>query len=268
MRWSILTALVGIGTMACGTEKADSLAEIGWQLDYRDFTDPATAPDLRGCDNQPAVQVGPAYRPIAKVRILIKDPEGQVAGVDREYDCAQGVNGERLPVRGIVIQEYELTVEAKAADGTVLYRYENPSYDLTASPSETYTLQAATGELGFFPRYDQSLTCPATVAKMRYTLFKNSPTGPESTPTVSGVSEPACEQGFNGLESKSLVIREIPVSIEPGSFQTYNDYKLRLEALNAGDGVVSCVTNPFRSVRPGNHSIAGDESLSPGSSCP
>ena len=70
------------------------------------------------------------------------------------------------------------------------------------------------------------------------------------------------------FQSSELYIRGIPVEIEAGSYQTYNDFKLRLEALDAGDNVLHCRTNTSRSVRPGNNSVGGDESLSPGSSCP
>ena len=82
------------------------------------------------------------------------------------------------------------------------------------------------------------------------------------------MADPACDQGLSGPESRELYIRGIPVTIEPGSFQTSNDFKLKLEALNSGNSVVYCGTNSSRPVRPGNDSLSSDESLNPGSSCP
>jgi hypothetical protein len=102
---------------------------------------------------------------------------------------------------------------------------------------------------------------------MRYRLYKTGSMGPDTTPSVDGIMSPACDDGLGGREANTLFIRGIPVVIEPGTAQTYNAYKLELEALDAGGGVTDCVINPARTVRPGDNSIVDDESLSPGA-CP
>jgi hypothetical protein len=266
MRQLVILSFV-ISLLACGTESSASVAEIGWLFNYKDYTDATKPDDIRGCDNQPASASGPAYDAITTMHVLIVDPAGQVAGVNREYACDLGTGDKRIPIRGIAKQEYKLTLEAKNAGGDVLYRYTLDKYDISTLQSESYNMPTATGELHFFPRFQSSLTCPNDVAKLRYSLYKKTNGTPDTAASVTGVAEPACEQGFSGLSTKELSIRGIPVVIEPGSYQTYNDFELELEALSASDSVLHCRKNPSRTVRPGNNSVGGDESLSPGA-CP
>ncbi len=267
----ILSAtLISLAIAACGSDDtSNDVAEVGWSFNYRDFTNDAAPDDLRGCDNRPdGGNAIPPYNAITKVRVLITDPAGQVPGMDQEYDCAQGIGGDRLPVRGLVLQEYALTIEAKNATGTVLYRIVKPTWDLTSFKSESFELPTATGEFHTFPRYDGALTCPAEIVTMRYALYsKNSDGTFATTPVASGVLSPACEQGFSGYTSLELIIREVPVTIANGTFQTYNAFRMAVAALNGSDQVLYCATDTNRTVRPGNDSLGGDLTMLSATSC-
>jgi hypothetical protein len=260
----LVLLLFCVATVACGSETAEDVAQIGWMFNYRDYTNTSKPDDMRGCDNQPANQIDQAYDAIAAVHVAIVDPTGQVPGIDKEYDCSLGYGDKRVSIRGIVKQAYNLTVEARTASGVVLYATRLENYDLTTMQSDTYTLPTSTGELHFFPRYQGSLTCPSNVTQLRYSLFKKAAGNTDTNASVTGVADPACEQGL----SRELYIRGIPVTIEAGTFQTSNDFKLKLEALDSGNSVVYCGINSSRAVRPGNDSLNSDESLNPGSSCP
>ncbi|MBI5511166.1 MAG: hypothetical protein HY903_20590 [Deltaproteobacteria bacterium] len=258
-RWLSLCSTLA----ACGTESAASIAEIGWTFNYKDYTDSTKPDDLRGCNNQAAIPdtSAPPYDAISKVHVLIKDPQGQVPGVDQEYDCGIGMDG-RVPVRGIVRQTYSLTLEAKNAAGVVLYRFVEPKLDLTGFISTTYQMPTATGELAFYPTFPGADPCPSAVANILIQASNND--FPDLT--TETLSQPACEQGFSGLQPRQIYLRALPVTIDTDTFKTFNPFTLTLKAQDSGNAALYCATVAARPVRPGNNSLGGNVNLS--SSCP
>jgi hypothetical protein len=252
----VLLAICG----ACGGEDA-ALAEIGWQFDYRDPTDTDAAAMPRDCANQPAVNPGPAYRAIDEVRVLIEDAEGQVPGSDHSHRCSLGYGGKRIEIAGLVKQNFNFALEAKAGDGTVLYRHPQNGFDeinLAVFSEQTYSLVPAVGELHFFPTFNGSLTCPGDVATVDYALFADG----QSEPSVTGTANPACDAGL----ASELFIRDIPVTLDDPR-ETYNLFRLRLTGKNAGGAVTYCGTNAARVVHLGDNSIGGNENLATAATC-
>ncbi len=258
---ALLAALL-LSTAGCGDSDGNVQAKVGWRFDYADYKDDTAAADLRDCSNAPAVAREPPYSPIAKVRVALEDPEGQVPGSDEEHNCPLGIDGKLVPIAGLVRQLFTFTIEAKTAAGAVLYRYTQPEFDLGSYSEETYTLPTATGEIHFFPTFAGNLTCPPDVSSIAYTLYAEG----ASTPTMTGVQSPACESSGTGPQSRELVIREIPVVLT-SSRATYNLYRLVLEARNSGGAVLHCAVNGGRVVRLGDNALGGNESLQPGP-CP
>lgn len=260
--------LTALTLSACGGETPPSVADFGWTFNYRDWTKPncaesdsvaCTDDDFRGCDNAPEFNTGPAYPAVDKVRVHIFDPLGQIQPLDREYECNAGVGGTKVPIRGLPLRSYTVELEAKAADGTVLYRYLQEDVDLTSKPSEVLELGAATGELNFTPGFagNDSGVCPDDADTVRYTV-----TNDEDEVLLEGSSD-ACE----GVFTNDLYIREIPTEPSPGVGGSFlvNTYNLRLEGLS-GETVNYCV-DVTRSVAPGNNNARNNETLSAGA-CP
>jgi hypothetical protein len=138
------------------------------------------------------------------------------------------------------------------------------AFDLSADVDELFTMQANVGELDFSPTYAGSFNCAANVATLRYKLYQNGPNGPSATPTVEG-SVPACE---GGLVTR-LYIRDVPVAPTPGANDNWlqTTYRVVIEALDGGGGVLHCRDNPSRTVRPGRSVNTTSESMNPGA-CP
>ncbi|MEE8409678.1 MAG: hypothetical protein V3T05_08735 [Myxococcota bacterium] len=268
----ILLALSIVAMLAACGDQPSPVAEIGWRFDYKDYRDADAAEDLRACDNAPPSHVGPAYSPIETVTINIQDPERQVPGIDNKvFQCAQGTSGDRVPIRGIVKQIYELTIEAKSAGGAVLYRYEDAEFDLSTEVAKTFVLDTATGELSFFPTYDGRDDCPAGVDNVSYALYQIDDGTPATDPTVKGVLPQACvADGLGNMIPKKLFIREIPVDVDPIDGQQFVSFRLLIEARDgsASNNVLHCV-DENRSVRPGNSSVtmSNNAILMPGT-CP
>jgi hypothetical protein len=246
---------------ACGGEDATQ-AKIGWRFDYKDPTDTAAPTDDRNCTNEPPVNPGPPYRAIDKVRVFIEDAEGQVPGSDQAHKCSLGYGDERVKIGGLVLQNFNFVLEAKANDDTVLYRYPQSGVaeiNLAVFSEQTYALVPAVGELNFFATYDGNLSCPGDVASLDYSLFRQG----ETTATLTGTWAPACETGL----SREIFIRDIPIVLDDPR-ETYNVYRLVLAAKNAGGAIVYCGENAGRVVRLGNNSLGGNEDLALATSCP
>lgn len=251
-------------SFACGTTEGEALAEISWRFDYADPSDPGAPADIRDCSNVRANNPGPDYPTITKVRVALTDPEGMVQGIDIEHNCALGYDGKRVPIQGVVMQMYDMVLEAKSADGTVLYRYTEEDYNLEQkrAPDPTYTLETATGELHFFPRFNGSLTCPSGVVSFRTSMYRKEDGVVPETPTLVLDHEPACEMGA----SRELFVRGLPVILQ-NSIETFNNYLMVVEALGASDNTLHCGINRSRNVRLGDNSLGADEDLGPGT-CP
>ena len=260
MRFVITLSLCSV-LLGCEGDKVDAMAKIRWQIDYSDPSDDARVPDLRNCDNQPTPAVVPLYRAIANVHLVIVDPEGQVPGIDNDFPCAQGYGGKFVPIMGLAKQVFALTLEAETADGTVLYRYTNKSYDVTAFREDTFVLTPTTGEVVFYPEFDGSSECPTDVVAIDYTMYRYD-TDLETTPTVTGILDPACTGGF----TNEVLVREVPV-IQDDPRRTYNSFKLVLEAKSASGATLHCGINESRVVHPGVQRLGGDETLLAGT-CP
>jgi hypothetical protein len=261
----LFTVLVCAVLGACGANpNANSVGEIGWAFDYRDWTNNnlnAAPSEPRDCANQPAANPGPAYDAIKKVRLLLEDPDGQIPGADVTFNCGEGYQG-RVSIVGVTRAVYAMRLEALTATNEVVYLHEDPAFDLSAGVDELFTLKAAVGELDFNPTFAGSLSCAAGVQTLRYKLFQNGPNGPSTTPTLEG-SVPACDSGL----VTRLYIHDVPVAPTPGANDNWQQttYRVLIEALDAGGSVLHCRDNPSRTVRPGKWVNTTSESLSPGS---
>ena len=248
-----------------GSASSNSVGEVSWTLDYRDWTKDTQA-DARDCTNTPTIQVGPTYSAIDQVRILVEDPEGQVPGIDREFDCASGYDSAWVDLVGLVHQDYELTLEAKSTSGAILYKHGPSAVTLDGSLDETFTLQAATGELRFFPMVnsDSSFACPSGVENLRYSFY--------AMDEASSVAEEATLTGTmaacaNGILDE-IYIREIPSEPKSSNETAYlpSSYKMVLELLNSSDAVLYCGSST-RFISPGDSNLSQNENLSSGA-CP
>jgi len=258
MRAALL--LILSSSLACGTTEGESLADLSWRFDYADPTE-AGASEIRDCSNVRTNNPGPAYPVIDKVHLTLVDPEGMVQGVDTEYACDLGYRGKRVGIQGVVLQTYELTLEAKSADGTVLYRYQDDEYDLSDGYREDdLTLPTATGEIHFFSSFNGDLACPGNVASIRTTLFRKVGGVAPDEDTLTLTHTPACESGF----SSEVFVRALPVFFE-NPLQTFNDYKMVVEALDGAGDTRHYGINQNRIVRLGDNSLGANESLAPGS---
>ncbi len=262
----ILPAVLALAALSCGNELPPTAAQLGWTLNYRDWTKVncvdeqtsfCTNDDFRACDNKPLFNAGPTYDAIDKVRINLKDPDGQVPPFDTEFECEQGMDSTKAPIRGITMQSYTLTMEAKAADGTVLYRYIEEEFDLSSSRSEVFELGAATGELNFSPSYagSDSGSCPSDADTLRYTFSKSG----EDEPVLTGTTS-ACDDTL----TQELFLRKIPTAPTPGRNDSFalDNYSLRLEGLSGTD-VVYC-SDSVRPVGPGDNNFRQNQTLSSG----
>ncbi|MDP7038919.1 MAG: hypothetical protein QGI45_07165 [Myxococcota bacterium] len=248
-----------------GSASSNSVGEVSWTLDYRDWTKDTQA-DARDCSNTPATQVGPTYSAIDQVHILVEDPEGQVPGIDREFDCASGYDSAWVDLVGLVHQDYELTLEAKSASGAILYKHGPSVVTLDGSLDETFTLQAATGELRFFPMVnsDSSFACPSGVENLRYSFY--------AMDEASSVAEEATLTGTmaacaNGILDE-IYIREIPSEPKSSNETAYlpSSYKMVIELVNSSETVLYCGSST-RFISPGDSNLSQNENLSSGA-CP
>ncbi|MBJ80977.1 MAG: hypothetical protein CMH60_06645 [Myxococcales bacterium] len=260
-------AILLCASMGCGggSASSNSVGAISWTFDYRDWTeDLSAAPaDARTCSNTPATQVGPTYSAIDMVRVLVADPEGQVPGIDREFSCASGYDSAWVDLVGLVHQDYELTLEAKSASGAVLYRHGPSVVTLDGSLDETFNLQAATGELRFYPMVnnDTSFACPSGVETLRYSFYAMDEASNVAEETSLTGSMTACANGI--LEE--VYIREIPSNPTAGNNDSYlpTSYKMVIEMLNSSDSVLHCGSST-RFISPGNSNLNQNENLSSG----
>jgi len=255
MRYFLTLALgcLFAGTVGCGTDdNAGVVAEIGWRLNYQTWTVPdnvESVEDLRDCENQPDTNYAQPYRSIAAVGVKVEDALRQVEGMERDYDCSAGFGGKRIDVKGLIRQMYELTIEAKDEDGTVLYEHFEPELDLTTLHTKTYELRAATGELWTYPMLTGDITCPAGVDTVRWSLFREIEDAPgtfETEATLTG-SQSACTMS----QFREVIIRRIPSYPVEGAEggHTGTKYKVKLEVLTGT--TVSYCTTVNRSIKPG-----------------
>ncbi len=254
---NVFLALAGmicpLTLMSCGGGSSDdsTVARIEWRINYGDWTDPNAEAEIRGCNNQPAVNAGPAYDTIAKVHVLIADPEGQIPGFDQELDCSQGVDGAELATQGIVRQNWDVTISALTEDDFLLYQYAEEAVDMTTLRTYLWDLKAMTSETSFFPRFDGSLECPEDVSEVRWSLFMNDLSTPAETANVTG-GQAACDT-FGVVDE--IILRNVPVDPQPGANAGFvpSTYKLVLEGLDEGGAVTWCTTETARVFRPGKN---------------
>jgi hypothetical protein len=276
-----IVVAVGLASLlaACSDESSGG-SEIGWQLDYRDFTDDQAVEDIRDCSNAPSNDPEVPYDPISTVRVSVQDPAQQVPGIDQEVDCARGEGGSRFELVGLVRQSYELVLEAKTAAGVVLYRYRDPDFDLSSEVITTVVMPTVTGEIAFTPVYAgrPDYTCPAAEpSTLRYTLYMKDDTGAiGSEPVLAGTQSAVCaDDGFGNRQAKELVIRQLPTNVQEGT-RPYVELRAVIEALDAGGDAMHCVdldgsdaSHRLLAVRPGRSRLtsSSDPTMDPGD-CP
>ena len=254
---NVFLALLGmifpLSLMSCGGGSSDdsTVARIEWRINYGDWTDANAEAEIRTCTNQPAVNAGPAYDDIAKVHVLIADPEGQIPGFDQELDCSKGSDGAELAIQGIVRQNWDVTISALTADNFLLYQYAEEGVDMTTLRSYQWDLKAMTSETSFFPRFAGSLECPADVSEVRWSLYMNDMSTPSETAAVTG-GQTACDT-FGVVDE--IILRNVPVDPQPGANAGFvpSTYKLVLEGLDSGGSVTWCATEAARVFRPGKN---------------
>ena len=254
---SVFMALIGmicpLSLMSCGGGSSDdsTVARIEWRINYGDWTDPNAEAEIRSCTNQPAVNAGPAYDGIAKIHVLIEDPEGQIPGFDQDLDCSKGSGGEELAIQGIVRQNWDVTISALTGDDFLLYQYKEEAVDMTTLRTYQWDLKAMTSETSFFPRFAGSLECPEDVAEVRWSLFLNDLSTPAETANVTG-SQGACDT-FGVVDE--VILRNVPVNPRPGANDGFvpSTYKIVLEGLDSGGQVTWCTSETARVFRPGKN---------------
>lgn len=269
-----LLFLLSTLTTACGDPDVNVVARIQWRLNYGDWTDdsPSAADHLRGCDNQPderyaGMDENP-YPPIHTVRVFVEDPLGQVPNADKEYACESGLGSSSVEILGMIRQVYDITVEAKDAEGTILYHHKEEDVDLAVLKTHSYELKAATSETTFFAYYGDSPDCPERLSSVRYSLYTpEARREPEGDPSYRGTTTQYCSSGT----SDTVYARGVPVSPQPGSNNKYNPtmYHLKVEALDSRNDIVYCGwATTARAFRPGsnvNGNRSGDITLATGS---
>lgn len=257
-KFAVLFVIMAAG---CGESTPPSVGELGWTFDYSDWTKPNAQPLARDCGNQPANADGPPYDAIAKVHLVLEDPEGQIPGADVLYKCEDGFGDARVSLVGVSRSVFKMTLEGVTADGRVLYRHVEPELDLAAGVSQGFVLRAAVGELRFTPNYSGSYQCASGVDTLRYSFYAVTDTGTSSTAALVGETA-ACE----GSLVAQLYLREIPVNPQPGANDNWlqSRYRMVLEALDGSDNVLHCASNPSRIVKPGNENTLTTETLAPG----
>ena len=96
------------------------------------------------------------HTPVYRVQLIVQrtaDGDAQrlareVQGIDVEHNCELGYDGQRVTIQGVVLQMWEVVLEAKAADGTVLYREFDDDYNLEEKRGpDDLILETATGEI-------------------------------------------------------------------------------------------------------------------------
>lgn len=274
---SVVAASLASLLMACADDSSNT-GEIGWQFDYRDFTDDQAVEDIRDCSNMPGSDAVVPYQEISALRVSVRDPAQQVPGIDQQVDCSRGDNGRRFALVGLVHQTYELLLEAKADDGVVLYRHQDSNFDLTAEPITTVVLPTITGEIRFTPTFAGDLYCPATEpSSLRYSLYMKDDAGVISSAAVlTGTVSPACvDDGFGNRQASDLVIRRIPTDVE-NTRQPYVEFRAVIEAVDAGGAATYCVdldgsdqSHSLLAVRPGKSrlTLSSNPAMQPGA-CP
>jgi hypothetical protein len=247
----MLTCLVCF--TACAESQPTPLASLGWVFNYQDWTDPESPSDPRTCENQKPQSLEPAYPAVSEIKVILEDPQGAVQGFDATYACAYAYNAANIRITGIVPQTYNLRIEAKSAQNTVLYQHTNPAFNIETPLSEVVTLQAATGETTFYLNYpDVSFpNCPAQAHSVHYTITPLNQDGSSTQISVENTVN-ACSNN----QSPALVIREIPVLPYKAANNNYINpvQKIDIEVKDI-EGRVLYQGTDNRTLRPGNNSI-------------
>lgn len=247
---------------SCTAGTSDATANIGWSLDYANWTAASPVPDPRLCDNVPALSTDVPYDPIETVKVSFSDPAGLVPGLELDYPCERGIDGSTVEITGLVPQTYTFSLQAQTADDVVLYAYTTQDFDLTNSSTEIYPLKAVTGEVGFYAEFENGTVgeCPEGVTTFRSSLFGIA--GDNVSDTAALVTSQAACQGSSLLQ---VLVRNIPVVPVKGANNNYRntEYQWRLEALDA-DGVTLYCSSEQRTVTPGDDSLSNNMTLTSG----
>lgn len=257
MRWMSFVCLFSV-LAACGDAdtELDINAKLGWVFNHADWTADSPVAELRTCDNQPDTQpLGNGPPAVAKVRVVVKDPQGQVQGYEREHDCAAGESGKRIELKGMVSQSYTLTMTAIAANGIQLYSVIREGFDLTDSEvaDEQLELRSDTGDVLLYASYaaapPQNLYCRDNVETLRLSLTEIVDRAPANEPAVV-VESTECVDDFL---STPLCVYAVPSAPQPGSTGVLlgTPYEIKLEGLDSSGAVTHCtVSNDNASVKP------------------
>ena len=273
--------VLAMGSLVGCSEDGGGGVPISWSLNYGDWTQTTPEFNGRGCDNQPSdYTANPPYPEIDAIVFEARDPLGQVPPQNRRYECAQGLSPATQTVTLNANRLLTVTMQAVAADGTVLYQRQEPidfegpvsdfNWQLDTQVSET-TFSATFGTGG------ESLLCPEGTSSIRWHLLYrpqdiDEPAEGEDaidpdTPFLSGEETNACDP-VSGIVS-DLKLRNIPITPELGSNGGYipTIYRLRVEAVDASGNITHCGEDGSRTFRPGeNRDVpGGDIPMNPGS---
>lgn len=263
---TLVLALAAGSLLAC-SEDGGGGVPISWSLNYGDWTQSTPEFNARGCDNQPSdYTANPPYPEIDAILFEARDPLGQVPPQNRRYNCDQGLSPSEQTITLNANRLLTVTMQAVAADGTVLYQHQEPvdfeqavsdfKWQLDTQVSET-TFSATFGSGG------DSLLCPAGTSKLRWHLLYrpqdiDEPAEGETAidpdePFLSGEQSNACDP-VSGIVS-DLKLRNIPITPELGSNGGYipTIYRLRVEAIDGDGNVTHCGEDGNRTFRPGEN---------------
>ena len=258
--------LAASSLIAC-SEDGGSGVPISWSLNYGDWTQTTPEFKARGCDNQPSdYTANPPYPEIDAILFEARDPLGQVPPQNRRYDCAQGLAPETQTITLNANRLLTVTMQAVAADGTVLYQHQEPVDFEGAVTDFNWQLDTQVSETTFsatFGTGSESLLCPDGTASLRWHLLYrpqdiDEPAEGEDAvdpevPFLSGEETNACD-AVSGIVN-DLKLRNIPITPELGSNGGYipTIYRLRVEAIDGSGNITHCGEDGNRTFRPGEN---------------
>ncbi|MEM6733773.1 MAG: hypothetical protein AAF658_19590, partial [Myxococcota bacterium] len=212
----------------CGSEATeDSPAfELGWQFDYRALG--SDTPALRGCENGDGES-------IAAVRVVMTAQNAIAPAFDATFGCAEGDRA-ATEIRDIPNGTYSLVAEALISN-EVLYRIEDPAFEVRGGGRETITLSAVVGELRLAPELEGSSACPANIERISAELFRVVDDAPLANSTTQRLIDEPCA----GNELAPIFIEQIPADLEALSDgSTPVEYRIVIEASSAS-GPLGCL---------------------------
>jgi hypothetical protein len=265
MKFSIFATLFAL--VACGSEDVALSGRLAWNFDYRNWVNEASDADLRSCNNRPDGALDPAvpaYPEVARVRVRLDDPKGEVPGLDDEVACGQGSGSRHYELRGLSERKFDLVIEGKDAADHVMYRLSDRTLDLGSDVDEKLTVPAAVGETRVYPDFSDVVGCPTDLVSIRASFYPEIDNVVATDPNYI-IALPECTDGVD-----ELYLRNIPAEPEltaGGGFVPLT-YEFKLEGLNDAGEVIYCSGRVTRSIAPGKDNNNDDVTLNPATDCP